>query len=160
KPGDDFNEFANGAWSKRTVIPGDHSTWGIWDVLEEQSHTQVREILETAAHAHGPAGSNTQKIGDFYNTFMETAAIEKQGAAPLQAQLAAIKAIRDYPALAAALGQSLRYAVSAPVTVFVFVDFKNPDVYSPYLDQGGLGLPDRDYYLEDNEAMKAARAAY
>jgi putative endopeptidase len=160
RPGDDFNEYANGAWAQRTSIPRDHAYWGVWDVLEEQSRGQVRDILEAAANAHAAAGTNQRKIGDFYATFVDEAAIEKRGAAPLKEQLAAIAAIKSYAGLAAAMGRAIRVDDSMPVTIFVIADFKHPDVNTAYLDQGGLGLPDRDYYLNDDAPMAAARAAY
>jgi putative endopeptidase len=160
KPGDDFNLYANGNWAKRTVIPEDHSSWGVWDVLEEQSRSRVRLILESAARAHAPAGSNLRKIGDYYDSFMDETAIEKQGMTPLQPQLAEISRISSYSSLAAAMGRAIRTGDSMPITLFVYPDFKRPDVYVGYLDQGGLGLPDRDYYLQDNPEMAKARETY
>ncbi|MEP6884343.1 MAG: M13 family metallopeptidase [Gammaproteobacteria bacterium] len=160
KPGDDFNSYANGSWAKRTVIPDDHSSWGVWDVLEEQSRTQVRGILEAAVKANAPAGSNIRKVGDYYSSFMDEATIEKQGMTPLQPQLAEISGIDSYSTLASAMGRAIRVGDSMPVTLFVYPDFKRPDAYMAYLDQGGLGLPDRDYYLQDNPEMAKARDTY
>jgi putative endopeptidase len=159
-PGDDFNLYANGNWAKRTVIPEDHSSWGVWDVLEEQSKSRVRLILESAAKAHAPAGSNLRKVGDYYDSFMDETAIEKQGMTPLQQQLAEISRINSHSLLAAAMGRAIRVGDSMPITLFVYPDFKRPDVYVGYLDQGGLGLPDRDYYLQDNPEMAKARETY
>jgi putative endopeptidase len=160
RPGDDFNAYANGAWARRTMIPGDHAYWGVWDILEEQARGQVREILEGAAHTHAPADTNARKISDFYATFMDEAAIAKRGIAPLREQLASIATVNSYAALATAMGRAIRVDDSMPVTVFVYADFKHPDVSTAYLGQGGLGLPDRDYYLNDDPPMAAARAAY
>jgi putative endopeptidase len=160
RPGDDFNAYANGAWAQRTTIPGDRAYWGVWDVLEEQARGQVRDILEGAAHAHGPAGSNERKIGDFYATFMDEARIEKRAGAPLKEQLASIATIKSYAGLASAMGRAIRVDDSMPVTVAVQGDYKHPDVDTAYLAQGGLGLPDRDYYLNDDAPMAAARQAY
>ncbi|MEP6548070.1 MAG: M13 family metallopeptidase [Gammaproteobacteria bacterium] len=160
KPGDDFNSYANGSWAKRTVIPDDHASWGVWDVLEEQSRSRVRGILEAAAKAHAPAGSNLRKVGDYYDSFMNDDAIEKQGMVPLKQQLTEISGINSYSTLAAAMGRAIRVGDSMPVTLFVYPDFKRPDAYIAYLDQGGLGLPDRDYYLQDTPEMSKARDAY
>jgi putative endopeptidase len=160
RPGDDFNAYANGAWAQRTTIPGDRAYWGVWDVLEEQARGQVRDILESAANAHGPAGSNERKIGDLYATYMDEARIEKRGGAPLKEQLASIATIKSYAGLASAMGRAIRVGDSMPVTFEVLPDFKNPDINMAYLDQGGLGLPDRDYYLNDDPPMAAARQAY
>ena len=75
-PGNDFNGFANGKWAATTTIPGDHAFWGVWDVLEDKARADTRAILEAAAAASAPAGSNAQKIGDFYASFMDVAAID------------------------------------------------------------------------------------
>ncbi len=158
--GNDFNAYANGSWAKRTVIPDDRSSWGVWDVLEEQSRSQVRRILEAAARADSPAGSNSRKVGDFYRSFMDEAAIEKRGMAPLKEQLGEISRINSYSALADVMGRAIRVGDSMPVSPFIYPDFKRPDVYAAYLDQGGLGLPDRDYYLQDTPEMAKARDTY
>ena len=160
RPGEDFNRYANGTWAQRTVIPGDHAYWGTWDILEEQSRAHVREILDEAARAKAPPGSNARKMGDYYASFMDEAAIERLGAGPLQPQLAAIATIRDYAALAAAFGHALRDGAAVPFNLAVFSDLKNPDLSVGYLEQGGLCLPDRDYYLQDEPAMAKARDAY
>ena len=160
KPGDDFNAYSNGTWAKRTVIPGDHAYWGVWDILEEQARGQVRDILVIAAKSSAPAGTNARKIGDFYTSFMDETVIERRGASPLKAQLASIRTINTYAGLATAMGRAIRVHDSMPVTIFVYPDFKRPDVNAAYLEQGGLGLPDRDYYLNDDPSMAAARAAY
>jgi putative endopeptidase len=160
KPGDDYNAYANGVWAKRTRIPGDHAYWGVWSVLDEQAQGHVRDILTNASKAHAPAGTNVRKLGDFYTTFMDDAAIEERGATPLKEQLASIARIDSYAQLATAMGGSIRIGDSMPVTTFVYPDFKRPDLYAVYLDQGGLGLPDRDYYLIDSAPMAAARVAY
>jgi putative endopeptidase len=160
RPGDDYNAYANGVWVKRTQIPGDHSNWGVWDILAEQARGQVRDVLADAAKAHAPAGTNVRKVGDFYATFMDEAAIERLGAAPLKRQLASIAKIETHAQLAEAMGRSIRVGDSMPLGIFIYADFKQPDVSKVYVDQGGLGLPDRDYYLSDSAPMAAARAAY
>jgi putative endopeptidase len=160
RPGDDFNAYANGVWAKRTSVPGDDPYWGVWDVLQERARGQVRDILEAAARAHAPAGTNLRRIGDFYAAFMDAAAIDRRGAAPLESQLAAIAGIDSYEALAAAMGRAIRDGDSMPVTISVYADFRRPDVCTVYVGQAGLGLPDRDYYLNDDPQMATARAAY
>ncbi|MEP7244068.1 MAG: M13 family metallopeptidase [Gammaproteobacteria bacterium] len=160
KPGNDFNAFANGAWVQRSQVPADRASWGVWNVLEEQANDQMRGILETAARAHAPLGSNSQKIGDYYGGFMDETTIEKRGIEPLKRQLAAIRSIRSYAGLAIALGKGLRVGDSMPISLEINVDFKNPKTYSAYASQGGLGLPDRDYYLRNDEAVKKTQAAY
>ena len=160
RPGEDFNRYSNGAWAARTVIPGDHPYWGSWDILAEESRTHVREILDSAAKSGGAAGSSARKMGDYYSSFMDEAAIERLGATPLRPQLAAIASISDYTSLASAFGRALRDGDSVPFGFSVISDLKNPDVNLGYLEQGGLGLPDRDYYLQDEPSMAKAREAY
>jgi putative endopeptidase len=160
KPGNDFNLYANGKWIKSAVIPGDRAYWGVWDVLDEKSRADTRAILEEAAAAHAAAGTNQQKIGDYYASFMDEAAIEAKGTAPLKPQLDAIAAIQDYHQLAAAMGHALYAGDAMPVGLEVMSDFKRPDIAIGYLAQDGLGLPDRDYYLQDDPKMAEARNAY
>ena len=161
-PGNDFNGFANGKWAATTTIPGDHAFWGVWDVLEDKARADTRAILEAAAAASAPAGSNAQKIGDFYASFMDVAAIDAKGADPLASELAAIAAIGDYHQLAAAMGAAQRDQDGAgmPVAAGVDVDPGDPSAYIAYIAQDGLGLPDRDYYLKDEPEFLKARAAY
>src|SRR6267142_1231571 len=120
RPSDDFNAYANGAWAKRTNIPGDHAYWGVWDILDEQARGQVRDILEGAYKANALAGTNVRKIADFYSSFIDEAAIERRGARPLGEQLASIAKVGTYAALAKAMGQAIRIDESMPVTVFVY----------------------------------------
>lgn len=129
-------------------------------MLDETSRTDTRAILEEAATATAPAGSATQKIGDYYASFMDAAAIDALGARPLQPQLATIAAIADYHQLAAAMGAAQRDGDAMPMGTGVDVDPGKPTAYMAYLGQDGLGLPDRDYYLKDDPAVAKARAAY
>ena len=160
KPGDDFNAYANGAWTKRTTIPSDHAGWSNFQVLIEQAREQTRDTLDHAAQSDAPAGSDVRKIGDFYASFMDEATIEQLGAAPLKAQLAAIAAISDFRQLARAMGEAIRVDDSMPFSVRISPDLKRPDRSISYIGQGALGLPDRDYYLKDDANMGEARAAY
>ena len=108
KPGDDFFHYANGAWIKRAEIPGDRSYVGIWDSLIDLSRKRTAGLIEEAAKSNAPAGSNTRKIADLYHSYMDEAAIEARGLAPLGPQLKAIGLIRDKRELARALGEDLR----------------------------------------------------
>ena len=113
KPGDDFYRYANGDWIKRTEIPPDRSDIGVFDSLIDLSQKRIAGLIEEAAKANAPAGSNTRKIADLYHSYMNEAAIEAKGLAPLRPQLDAIAAIRDKHELARALGESLRSDVDA-----------------------------------------------
>src|SRR5271167_5000946 len=108
KPGDDFYRYANGDWLKRTEIPPDRSDTGVWQFLDDLSRKRTAGLIEEAAKANAPAGSNARKIADFYHSYMDEATIEAKGIAPLRSHLDAIAAVRDKHDLARALGESLR----------------------------------------------------
>ncbi len=148
-PGDDFYRFANGAWADRTQIPADRSSYGMFLALDDLSRERTREIIETAAKS--PSGTG-QKVGDFYASFMDEAAIEAKGAAPLKADLAEVAAAASKADFIRAMGKEVRTAGPSLFDMGVDQDIKAPDSYIAYLGQSGLGLPDRDYYLVDNPA--------
>ena len=162
-PGDDFYGYANGGWNTRTEIPADQARWGAFNQLLNESEVQVRDVLETAA-GNAIATGSARQAGDMYASFMDEAAIEARGTAPLRPDLARIAGLRNATDISALLGWSSRAAGRggiAPVGVGVGVDARNPDIYTVSLGQGGLGLPDRDYYLDAaNPRFAAARAAY
>ena len=160
KPGDDFYRYVNGKWNDRTQIPSDRSAWGAFYILREQSDARTRGIAEAAA-ANPAATGNERKIGDLYASFMDEAAIEKLGAAPLAPDLTRIAAIASPAQLAQAFAQASREGVSTPIGIGTGLDAKDPDSYVVEIGQGGLGLPDRDYYLvANNPSFAAARTAY
>ena len=159
-PGNDWGRFANGTYQDRLVIPADRSTYGMFTKLRDLSQERTRGLVEAAA-ADAPAGSETRKIGDYYASFIDTATIEKKGLAPLAGTFARIAAIDDRPELAAALGVLNRDGIDGPVNLRLRQDLKNPDVFAVYLSQGGLGMPDRDYYLDmKNPKFAEVRAKY
>jgi putative endopeptidase len=170
KPGDDFNEYANGGWIKRTEIPPDRGNIGVFTALADLSNKRTVSLIEEAAKANAPAGSNTRKIADLYNSYMDEAAIETKGPAPLRPHLESIAAIHDKRELARALGESLRSDVDALNNtnfhtanlfgLWVAPGFNDSDRYAPYLLQGGLELPDREYYVADSDRMRDIRAKY
>ena len=160
-PGDNFFDFANGTWARNTQIPADKSSWGGFVVLDELSTKRTRDIIEDAARANAPEGSVQRKVGDFYGSFMDEAAIEARGAAPLKPMLDQVAAIHSTSDLARAFGALGQFGVAAPVGVGVLPDLKENTHYSAYLGQGGLGLPDRDYYTDlTNPKFAEARAKY
>jgi endothelin-converting enzyme/putative endopeptidase len=170
KPGDDFYQYANGAWIKRTEIPPDRGLYGVFSTLAELSEKRTAALIEETAKSNAPAGSNERKIADVYNAFMDEAGIEAKGLTPQRSHLDAIAAIRDKRELARALGETLRADVDALNAtnfhtpnlfgLWVAPGFNDPDHYAAYLLQGGLQLPDREYYLADNERMRDLRAKY
>ncbi len=160
RPQDDFGQFVNGTWVKKTQIPGDRSRWGSFDELRDQADAAIRGIVEAAAAHPGKPGSNTEKIGDLYATFMDSARIEALGTKPLEpllASLASVKATADLPA---AFARGQRQGGGGPFQAMVGPDAKNAQVNIVSIGQGGLTLPDRDYYLRQDEKFAGIRKAY
>jgi putative endopeptidase len=160
KPGDDFYKFVNGAWNARTEIPADKSNWGGFNILRDLSDTRTREIIESVSKESNAPGSVNQKVGDFFASFMDEAAIEAKGTAPIQPILGMIAAIQTPTDLSRAVAMANRLGVSNPVGVGVEQDLKDNSQYSAYLGQGGLGMPDRDYYLVDSAKFIETRTKY
>lgn len=158
---DDFYMYANGGWIAKTEIPPAFSTWGITSPLGEKNRAVMRQILEEAAkNTKAPAGSNEQKIGDFYATCMDEAKIEAAGAKPLEKELAAINNMKSMKELPAMLAHLHRMGVSSIFNFGAQQDFKNSASVIAVTTQGGLSLPDRDFYLKDDEKSKSIRDAY
>jgi len=159
KPGDDFFRYAGGTWMKNNPIPADRSSWNSFGVLREESDEKVRAIIDELASKPQTKGSIEQKIADFYNAYVDTAGIEAKGLAPAQAGLKAIAKAKTHRDLAVLLARP-DLPVGGPISWGVGVDSKNPDRYIVTIGQGGLGLPDRDYYLRSDGKFPETRAAY
>ncbi|NTV73414.1 MAG: M13 family peptidase [Holophaga sp.] len=162
KPGDDFGQYVNGVYLKNLEIPADRASFGMFDKLRDLSQERTRGIVEAAAKAKGAKkGTEEQKVGDFYASFLDEAAIEAKGLTPLKPQLDAIAAIADRTQLAKVMGAASRIGINTPVGTGPEQDLKDPSIYSVYVGQGGLGLPDRDYYLDaKNPKFAEIRAKY
>jgi endothelin-converting enzyme/putative endopeptidase len=170
KPGDDFYDYANGAWIKRTEIPPDRAEVDVFTKLGDLSNKRTADLIEEIAKSNPPGGSGSRKVADLYNSFMDEAAIEAKGLAPLRPHLDAIAAIHDKRELAHALGETQRADVDALNNtnfhtanlfgLWVAPGFNDSDHYTAYLLQGGLQLPDREYYLADSEHMRKLRTQY
>ncbi|WP_107711470.1 M13 family metallopeptidase [Oceanicaulis sp.] len=156
-PGDDFNQYANGTWLTETEIPGEFSRFGTFSILALEAEEQVQAIIDDAAAQGGEAGSNSQLVGDLYASWMNADAIEAAGVAPLQPYLAEIDAVETLDD-AAALFNSIHH--QSPYGFAVWADPSDPTVNALRLFQGGLGLGNRDYYLEDTERFQQYRDAY
>ena len=156
-PGDDFYRHVNGVWLDSFEIPAEFSSYGSFTKLFELSEERVRGIIEEAAEGDAALGSLQQKIGDMYAAFLDTDAIEAAGLAPLQADLDGYDALSTHDDVVRAFADVTREA-RRPVGAYVDVDAKNPDAYTLYLTQSGLGMPNRDYYLEPE--FEDERAAY
>jgi len=170
KPGDDFYHYANGAWIKRTEIPPDRVGMDVWTKLSDVGNKRMADLIAEIAKSNPAAGSPTRKVADLYNSYMDEATIEAKGLTPLRPHLDAIAAIKDKRELAQALGESLRADVDALNNtnyhtpnlfgLWVAPGFNDSDHYTGYLMQGGLQLPDREYYLSDSEEMAKVRTQY
>ncbi|MBJ6121061.1 M13 family metallopeptidase [Sphingomonas mollis] len=160
KPGDDFYRFVNGKWQDKTEIPADKSSWGGFGILRDLSDQRTRIVIEDAAKAQNAPGSIGDKIGTTYASFMDAAAIEAKGAAPLKPYLDRIALVKTPKDLATAFGEATRHGMDVPIGLSVQQDLKDNTVYTVYAGQGGLGLPDRDYYLVDNPKFIEARTKY
>jgi len=159
KPGDDFFKYVNGTWLKNTEIPDDKSNFGSFNILGDRSEAQVKAIIQDMAAAQSAAGSDEQKIGDLYAAFMDTETIEKNGLAPIEADLTAIRSVADHSAAAAMMGNPA-LSLQSPVGGWVDVDVKETDNYIFYITQSGLGMPNKTYYLDEGEKFDGYRAAY
>ena len=171
KPGDNFNDYANGTWIKTAQIPADRSSIGVGLDVSLRAEARTAAIIKGAASAKGAPGSDEQRIADYYAAYTDTAGIEARGLRPIQGDLAAIAAIKDKRDLSRAIGAAMRsdtdpfnnnnYASTNDLFgLFVSQDLNQPTRNVPYLMQGGLGLPDRDYYLSDKPEMAEIRTAY
>jgi predicted metalloendopeptidase len=171
KPGDDFFAFANGTWARTTEIPPDRASWGANNELAEQTDKQVADLIQGAGQARGaPKSAESRKVADYYAAYMDEAAIEAKGLQPLKAELARIAAIDSPKALSAYLGSGVRVDVdmlnnstlSTPnlFGLWIAADLDQPTRYAPFVVQGGLSLPSRDYYLQDDARMKDIRARF
>ncbi len=170
KPGDDFYLYANGDWIKRTEIPNDRAGVGVFTILDDIANKNTADLIQEVSKAKGAAGSPQRKIADLYNSYMDEKAIEAKGLTPVKPQLENIAAIRDKKELAFALGASMRADVDALNNtnfhthnlfgLWAAPDFNDSAHYTAYLLQGGLQLPDREYYLSDSEQMKKIREEY
>lgn len=158
---EDFFLAVNGKWLAETEIPADRATYGSFHILAEKSQNAVKAIIdEVSARSDLVAGSDEQKLGDFYNSFMNEALLEELALSPLTPQLTAIKQLTSKNDLPELFAHLQRDGISMPFSWFVNNDAKNSTTYAVYLNQGGLGLPDRDFYFRDDEASKAILTAY
>ncbi|MGO9711376.1 MAG: M13 family metallopeptidase [Polyangiaceae bacterium] len=167
-PGSDFFLYANGGWLKTADIPADRPSTGVWLRLQEVVEKRKKDILDEAAHA--PSGSELRKIGDYYAAFLDEGAVETRGIEPLKGTLEEIASLGDAHALSAFLGGQLRadvdamnnthFQTSRVLGLWVEQDLNDPSRYAPYLLQGGLGMPDRSYYLDESAPMAALRTKY
>ena len=153
-PGDNFYTYANGTWAKNTPIPADKSNYGMFTMLDDLSKERTKQIVEEAAK------DPSSKIGAAYTAYLDTAAIEAKGLTPIQPwlnEVAALSSKAGYPSL---LAKAANMGVGTPFPLFVGQDDKTPDRYVPIMFQGGIGMPDRDFYLSNDAKIAATRGKY
>jgi putative endopeptidase len=161
KPTDDFNQFVNGNWIKNNPIPPTEGSWGVFNELQEKNFAKLKSLLlEAAANKSAAPGSNTQKISDFYSLGMDSVKLNKDGAKPLLPEFAAIDKITNTTELFKEVGHLHTIGVSTMFNLFVDQDQKISTQYITSLFQGGIGLPDRDYYTETDERSVGIQKAY
>ena len=160
-PGEDFFKFAMGKWLKNNPIPESERSWGIWTLVNEENYSRIRKINEeAAANTKAKKGSNEQKIGDFWFTGMDTVTIEKQGITPLKPELDKIAAISDPQGVIKMASYLHTMQVQPLFGNYIFQDEKNSSKFRLHFYQGGIGLPDRDYYFDKDERTVTIRNEY
>jgi len=167
KPGDDFYRYANGSWLASSGIPAGQQSYDTRAMLREKTSKQVRDLIQDAAATHSANGRIAQKVGDYYASFMDEASIEAKGLTPLANEMTAIAAITNKSSLSAYLGRTLNSEVDGLTAnadhvlgVWINQGFEDSEHNFPHLWQGGLGLPDRDSYIDPSAKMIELRAQY
>ena len=159
-PGNNFIEYVNGSWNERTTIPDDKGLVATFIELNDQAEDNVKAIIEEVAGENFEKGSNEQKIGDLYTSYLDTTGRNRLGIAPLKPELEKVSSISSYDNLAEYFGYAEKYGFGSPFGILVLADFKNPDYNVAYTRQSGLGLPEREYYLKQDSASAALREQY
>jgi putative endopeptidase len=159
-PAADFDNYANGGWKKRFPIPDEKSRFGSFDLLADTGEVQVQKLVTEIATNKQKAGSTALKIANFYNTGMDTAKIEAEGLAPVQPLFDEIKGIKNKEDVLKVVADLHTKGIRPMYSIFSDADQKNSELVVAYLYQGGLGMPDRDYYMKDDERSKSIQDAY
>ncbi len=159
RPQDNLFLYTNGEWLKHTPIPADKSNYGSFGILQDEAEINIREIIADATTGDSPQGSDAQKIGDFFQSYMDEAAIDRASLAPLRDELAKIDELTTVAEVIKHFGHLQALNVTTPIGFYVDVDDKNSTAYLAAVIQGGMTLPDRDYYLKDDPKHQSAREA-
>jgi len=159
KPGDNFFKYVNGTWLRDTEIPADKSNYGGFSILTDLSDERVKAIIEDTSKSNSTPGSEEQKIGDFYAAFMDASAIQNAGLDGVRADLVQISAAKTHADIARLMGDP-EMGLRSPMAGWVDVDVKDIKNYIFYITQSGLGMPNRDYYLDSDEKSEGLRTAY
>ncbi|MEZ5046774.1 MAG: M13 family metallopeptidase [Chitinophagaceae bacterium] len=159
-PGNDFFAFANGAWIKKNPIPGNETGWGIFNLVDDENYARILTISEAATKSNANKGTPMQLIGDFFSAGMDSMSIEKQGIAPIQIILDSIHAIKNSNDIMHCIAWLQQIGVNSLFSMYVGQDMKNSEKNRLYISQGGLGLPDRDYYFNTDSNTNNIRNQY
>ncbi len=160
RPGDDFFAYVNGTWVQNAEMPADKSRYGLFDILRDESQEAVKAIIEESASGDFPKGTDEQKVGDLYTSFLDWETRDARGIEPLQPELERIDAIESYDDMAVYFAGALTRGLDAPFGAQQLTDFLDPTQYAILLAQSGLGLPDREYYFKDDPTSVAIRDKY
>jgi len=160
RPGDDFFMYMNGTWVDETEIPADKASYGGFGILRDEATENVKGIIEESASGDFAKGTDEQKVGDLYKSYLDMDTRKAKGVSPLQPELDRIDAIANYDDLAVYFGGAIRRNLDAPFGVTQFADMRQPTHYGMYAFQSGLGLPDREFYFNDDDKSVEIRAAY
>ena len=160
RPGDDFFSYVNGKWVADTEIPADKSSYSVFSSLNDEAQERVKQIIEESASGDFAKGSDEQKVGDLYKSFMDWDTRNAKGVAPLQPELDRIDAIATHDELAVYFASAIMRGLDAPFAIAQFADLKDPKHYGIYMFQSGLGLPEREYYFNTDDKSKELREQY
>lgn len=160
RPGDDFNAFVNGSWIDTAEIPADRASNSVGLEVHEQAVENVRVIIEESAEGDFAKGTNEQKVGDLYASYMDMGTRNELGITPLQSEFAKVQALANQQDLAVYFAEANKLGVNVPFSLNQYADLKDPNTYMMYTWQAGLGLPDREYYFKEGEDSENIRSAY
>ncbi len=160
RPGEDFFSYVNGKWVAETEIPADKSSYSVFASLNDESQDNVKIIIEESATGDFAKGTDEQKVGDLYRSYMDMETRDARGIEPLQPELERIDAIADHADLAVYFAEVMKRNLDAPMAFGQYADLKDPKHYMIYIEQSGLGLPDREYYLTEDEKSAELRTKY
>jgi len=160
RPQDDFFLYVNGGWIKKTEIPASEATWGAGAILYENTTQNLKNLIDSCAKLNAAKGTNEQKVGDFYASAMDSAGIEKKGFSPLEADLQRIVALQSPKDILHEVALEYNLGIGALVNFYANQDDKNSEQVVAHFDQGGLGLPNKDYYTKKDSATTSIRSAY
>jgi putative endopeptidase len=160
RPGDDFFSYVNGNWVATTEIPADKPSYGGFTVLRDESQEHVQAIIEESATGDFAHGTDEQKVGDLFKSYLDMETRNARGIEPLAPEFEKINAIENYADVAVYFAAADKRGYAMPFGLAQYADFKDPTTYMIYAQQGGLGLPDREYYLNDDDESAVLREKY